>query len=121
MQFYSLEVLELFLEKCLTETHLILTSNMNKVDEARCWAMRTGEVIVYPEPSGESYSYTKLVAGKKRKVHLNKCYLIVKIGNKLIRGKYEYKQDSEMTNATNEIYKYYYERYKQSERSKNNQ
>lgn len=85
--------------------------------DAVCWGIRTGEVIVYPQLVDETYTYTKYVNGKKRKVTLNKVKLVVKIGSKKILGKHIYEQGVEMSNAISEIYTYYYERFKQSNKT----
>ena len=82
--------------------------------EAISWGIRTGEVIVYPKLVDETYTFNKQVNGKRRKVTLNKVRLIVKIGNTEITGKYEYEQGQMMSDAISDIYKYYYERQKQS-------
>ena len=82
--------------------------------EAISWGISTEEVIVYPQPTKETYTTHKMVNGKRRKVTLNKCKLVIKIGSKRILGKYEYMQDDQMSQAISDIYTYYYERYKQN-------
>lgn len=82
--------------------------------KAISWGISTGEVIVYPKPTNESYTVHKHVNGKRRKVTLNKCKLVIQIGSKRILGKYEYMQDDQMSKAISEIYTYYYDRYKNS-------
>lgn len=86
--------------------------------EAISWGISTGEVIVYPKLVKETYTTSKQVNGKRRKVTLNKVRLVVQIGNKRVQGKFEYEQGEMMSQAISDIYTYYYERYKQSKINK---
>ena len=82
--------------------------------KAISWGISSKEVIVYPKPVKETYTFNKQVNGKRRKVTLPKVKLIVQIGNKRVQGKYEYQQSDQMSQAISDIYTYYYDRYKQS-------
>jgi len=73
--------------------------------KAMSWALRTDSLLVYPEPSNETYKTTNR---RNKAITVRKCRLVIRIGNAEHKGKEQYRQGSEMTNKIEEIYIHYY-------------
>ena len=75
----------------------------------RSWCY-DNNITIYPVPSKELYTVTKMVYGKKKKVSLPKCRVEVNLDGHKKLGTELWEQDDEMYNYIDKLYEYYYDR-----------
>ncbi len=77
--------------------------------QIRSWCF-DNNITIYPVPTKEMYTVTKMVNGRRKKVSIPKCVVEVNLDGMKKRGTEVWEQDEEMYEYIQKLYDYYYER-----------